>query len=264
MPLDIGGNVIDTASLAVTSNFTRTIVQDDLAFHIDAANKSSYAGSGTTVTNIARGFFTTLSKNNTLIGTTFNSSNGGSFVFNGTNNYISTPLNWVEVSFKNESLSACAWIKTPDNTQTAKIINKGLSSVFPSAPGGYSLRFIGRPVFDIQDSSSSTGQYVSVSASSVNDVPNNTWKYLVGVYDRPNLKLYLYIDGVLNNVATTPPFMTLLSSEYAPLSIGNLDRGGYGASSEFFNGNIAQVSLYGRALHRGEILANYYATKDRF
>jgi len=59
------------------------IVTDGLVFAVDAANYESYPGSGTTWSDLVG------SNNGTLInGPTFDSGNGGSIVFDGTNDYI--------------------------------------------------------------------------------------------------------------------------------------------------------------------------------
>ena len=59
------------------------IVTDGLVFAVDAANYKSYQGSGTTWTDLAS------SNNGTLTnGPTFDSGNGGSIDFDGSNDYI--------------------------------------------------------------------------------------------------------------------------------------------------------------------------------
>ena len=60
------------------------IVTDGLVFCVDAANKRSYPGVGTTWTDL------TANKNNGTLtnGPTFDSANGGSIVFDGTNDYV--------------------------------------------------------------------------------------------------------------------------------------------------------------------------------
>ena len=64
------------------------IVKSGLVLYLDAGNQNSYPGTGTTWTDISRN-----NNNGTLTnGPTFNSENGGSIVFDGTNDYVSTAL----------------------------------------------------------------------------------------------------------------------------------------------------------------------------
>ena len=65
-------------------SYSPKIVTDGLVLYLDAANNRSYPGSGTTWTDLSRG-----GNNGTLTnGPTFNGANGGSIVFDGTNDFI--------------------------------------------------------------------------------------------------------------------------------------------------------------------------------
>ena len=59
------------------------IVTDGLVFYVDAGNSNSYPGSGTTWTDLAGSNDGTLTN-----GPTFDSGNGGSIVFDGTDDYV--------------------------------------------------------------------------------------------------------------------------------------------------------------------------------
>ena len=70
--------------MAISYN-PRTIT-DGLVLCLDAANSKSYPGSGTTWTDLSGN-----GNNGTLVnGPTYSSSNGGSLVFDGTNDYITS------------------------------------------------------------------------------------------------------------------------------------------------------------------------------
>jgi len=75
------------------------IVSDGLILNLDAGQLRSYPGSGSTWTDLSgNGYNTTLTNS-----PTYNSSNGGSIVFNGTNQYAQT------ASISNYK-SICGWI----------------------------------------------------------------------------------------------------------------------------------------------------------
>ena len=60
------------------------IIVDGLILHLDAGNSSSYSGSGTTWTDLSGE-----GNNGTLVnGTSYTSDDGGSLVFDGTNDYV--------------------------------------------------------------------------------------------------------------------------------------------------------------------------------
>ena len=61
-----------------------SLVMNGLVLALDAANPKSYPGSGTTWTDLSgRGNTGTLTN-----GPTYSSANGGSLVFDGTNDYV--------------------------------------------------------------------------------------------------------------------------------------------------------------------------------
>jgi hypothetical protein len=228
------------------------IVTDGLVLALDAGNTKSYPGSGTSWSDVSAN-----GNNGTLTnGPTYSSSYGGSLSFDGVNDYVAT--NNFSIDFGTGSFTLCAWIITSNNTQQGKIINKGQSIAFPQGSKGYSLRFYGRAFFSVGDGTT----FTSLATVNVNDIPNNTWKYFVGVCNRSTNIQSIYIDGITNNNASIQYGST--SNPNAELTIGNLERGIYGTDSEFFNGNISQVSIYNRALSAAEVQQNFNATRGRF
>ena len=83
MPIDINGNILSSTSIT-GSTFSNSIVTDGLIMYVDAGDKDSYVGSGTTFTDLSP------SANNltTFNSPTFSSTNGGIFTLNGSNQYI--------------------------------------------------------------------------------------------------------------------------------------------------------------------------------
>ena len=230
------------------------IVRNGLVLHLDAANPKSYSGTGTVWKDLSgNGNHGTLTN-----GPTFNSDNKGSIVFDGSNDYVST--NNFSLDFGLQSFTLCAWIKTSNNTQIGKIINKGQSMAFPfpQKDSGYSLRFYGKALFSVSDGST----FISLPTKNISDIPNNIWTFFIGVCNRENALQSIYINSVFNN--STSINYSSTSNPYAELTIGNLDRGIYGLDSEFYNGNISQVQIYNRALSSQEISQNFEATRGRY
>jgi hypothetical protein len=212
----------------------RGIVQDGLVLNLDAGVDESYSG-GTVWRDLKGGNNGTLTN-----GPTFSSDNGGSLVFDGSNDYIARS-NFIGTT---STFSVCHWIKLAVNQKTRTIFSN-----YTSSNRGW--------VTGISDYAQNVvkfylGNTVHLYASSALDV--NVW-YLVSVtYDNGNPKIY--INDTLNNSssATVVFGSTLYSNDIGRLGVG----------SQYFNGSIANVSVYNRALTGDEIARNYNATRHRF
>ena len=92
-----------------------TIITDGLVFSLDAANSRSYSGSGLTAFGLIGGI------NGTLVnGVGFTTSNRGSFIFDGTNDQISTAT--INLSSTNKVSVSC-WAKVLNYRETADSSN---------------------------------------------------------------------------------------------------------------------------------------------
>ena len=92
--------------------FSPRIVTSGLVLALDAADRNSYPRTGTTWTDLSGNGY-----NGTLTNSpTFSNSNGGSIIFDGTNDYTSTSL---DLSLNNtNSVSISMWIKTGNLSQS--------------------------------------------------------------------------------------------------------------------------------------------------
>jgi hypothetical protein len=210
------------------------IITDGLVLCLDAGNTKSYPGSGTTWTDLSG-----QGNDGTLVnGPTFSSTDGGSIVFDGSNDYA--PIGTSQFPFGASAGTLSGWART--NTISAGfslIVSYGTAST-PRA------RFLG-----IQNSTFLFGGYGDDVTFS--GVPLNTWFNMVGVFDGANASLY--INGVLEAGPTAKSWSTLAGSA----QLGRQVNG-----SEYWEGNIAQVSIYNRALTAAEITQNYNALKRRY
>jgi hypothetical protein len=116
---------------------------------------------------------------------------------------------------------------------------------YGNATGGQS-RFLG-----INGSTYYFGGYGDdITASGV---PLNTWFNIVGVYTGTNA--LMYINGVLVAGPTAKTWNTTANTS----QIGRQTNG-----AEFWNGTIANVTVYNRALTAAEIQQNFNALRGRF
>jgi hypothetical protein len=217
------------------------IVSDGLVLYLDAANRKSYV-SGSTV-------WRDLSGNNysgSLInGPTFNSDNGGSIVFDGSNDYVLTNYsdNPSEITFE--------LVVKPLNIST------GTTKVFLSKSDASGFFYIGL------DSSDSSLLRVGTQASNVdsNFIPANTSSfYFMTVVWGFGLGRSIYVNADYKNGISG-------GVTYIPSSVGGrLCVGVFGESSLSSYTAFALYSLkvYNRALSAEEVRQNYNATKKRF
>lgn len=210
-----------------------SVVMDGLVFHIDTANPRSYAGSGLTINGLASGIGATL-----INGVGFTSVNSGSFVFDGTNDYINIPRTGLVYGSGPKTLMAWAKLSSyVDGVQVIASYGSGPNATFfisvyrlTGQSGGYNNDLFG------------------------GTVTLNTWFHICNVYD--GTTAYLYFNGALMTSGAKPWNVT--STTYD---------GKIGAQIEpqqYFNGNISQVQLYNRALSPQEIQQNYAAIRGRY
>jgi hypothetical protein len=182
-------------------------------------------------------------------GPTFDSSNGGSFVFDGVDDYFSTP---VSVGDSNTSFTFGGFAKINSSTSTNFFLF-----------GNY-LTNSTSPFFSIavNNSGSSTflwfrnaGGSPSVQTTSTL-ISLNTWNYFIGVRNHISNEISFYINS---NLISTSSFL----GSYSVKSTTN-NFGGVNHLSNYINCNVGVVHLYNRALTAAEIQQNFQATRGRY
>lgn len=125
----------------------------------------------------------------------------------------------------------------------------------PSGDGDYGMTFVtysnGSMAFNLGNGSSWSGGEISTSAGYLT---NGTYYHIVGVCDGGTLRLYK--NGIQTHTGSTPYAFTNYS-----INIGNRARG---YAFYPFNGYVATVKAYNRALTPGEILNNYNHYKTKY
>jgi hypothetical protein len=218
------------------------IITDGLVLCLDAANRQSYPGSGDVWTDLAG------SNNGTLInGPTFSNANGGSIVFDGSDDYVIVETN-SSLEFGSNNFTIQVWLRPVFIQPPNAVISKGnIESVDDEV---WTLEWAG------------DNQLTFYGPSGLNPIVTSTtsfqtlkW-YNVCVLRENNI-YKLFVNTYLESIQ---------ANSDAILSGGNLyiGSGWYDPSSRSLNGNISQASIYNRALTPAEILQNYNATKGRY
>jgi len=218
------------------------IVTDGLVFCVDAGDKMSYPGAGTTWTDLSKN-----RNNGTLVnGPTFDSENGGSIVFDGTNDFINLNTN---VLLNNDVTLDCVFKWDDYGTNNINFITAGNNEKLELHTGGNAgtngLRWI---PYNFQGAGPSDASIdaTNIITDGINHVTFTTTQ---------NLSI-CYKNGERFTNSTTTSSLSIGSQ---PLVLGKRASNQY-----YFNGNIYFVKIYNRALSAAEITQNYNATRGRF
>jgi len=175
--------------------------------------------------------------NGTLVnGVGYSGDNFGSLVFDGVDDYVNVLNPGISQTF-----SVLSWINCTNVSSSNNIVSKN---------GPYFMRIVSSKLrFNVLTDTDWLFQVGNATLS------NNVWYNLAMVYDGSTWK------GYINSNLDFSVSKTGTISSNAALYIGyTLDIG----EQAGFNGNIAQVSIYNRALTAGEITQNFNATKSRY
>jgi hypothetical protein len=227
------------------------IVTNGLVLYLDASNTKSYVSGSTTWNDVSRSGNTGTLTN----GPTFNSGNGGSIVFDGSNDFVNLGniLNFERI----DSFTFSTWVKVNDVSTPRPFISKtsntSLVGYFFGANTDNSIIFI------LRNTINTNQLFISTSSFSF----TNIWKNFTVTYDGSSNPsgVSIYVNSILQSNIITTNNLTSTIVNNDNLNIGA--RTSTGGLSYFF-GNISQTSIYNRALSASEVLQNYNATKSRF
>jgi len=240
-----------TNKFLLLNNGYENIVTNGLVLNLDAAWWNSYPTSATTWTDLSGN-----NLNGTLTnGPTFNSANGGSIVFDGIDDYVTTTSN-MGISGANPRTVEC-WIYV-DSFANKSILGYGGQ--------GSGVLFDTMIFFNNGNYLQAIGHYYGGFYDTISTLPNrNTinisqWNQIVHMYDGTTASLYT--NGVFSN-----------SKEFS-VSTGNqlnttnntflIGTGQYTGAYTYTTGKMSISRMYNRVLTASEVLQNYNAQKSRF
>ncbi|MDA8686845.1 LamG domain-containing protein, partial [Robiginitalea sp.] len=232
----IGGNY-GVNKYGKRENVKDAIVTSGLVLYLDAGNPSSYPGSGTTWSDLSgNGNHGALTG-----GVTYSTSDGGALVFDGDNDYFETDAN-IDLTGTDE-VTIQVLVKTT-TIQTQMIAEH---SVDWNANNAFGMAI---EVNKVLFTDHNQGYNASYSVTSIND---NEWHLLTGTIDRSlgsSDQSQVYVDGEDANKTTKSNLLTDNNGNFLSHKFYVGSRAG---STYFFDGIIAQVLLYDRALTVEEI-----------
>jgi len=214
------------------TKYNPRIVTNGLVFSFDAANRRSYAGSGNTAYSLIGNSFGSLTN-----GVGFTTSNSGSFIFDGTNDYI--PITNIPSTYwtgGSWSVEFCIYNNNPTS-------------------GDYGiLGTAGQTHFLIRNGLAWLGLFGN-DVGSTFQITTTAWTHIVFCYRSDNYDKQIYINGVINNSSIG----TAINVNGANTQIGKVSWG-----YNYYNGKLAFIRFYQKLLSATEVKQNYNATKRRY
>ena len=230
-------------------NYQNKIVKDGLVLCLDAADRKSYPGTGTT-------WFDRSGNGNhgTLVNDVgYNSGNGGALTFDASNDFVRVPYN--STLNTPNGVTYSIWIYA---TSTGEFLSRGTSDsgATPDNPRIY-INVSNKSIY-FDWSSPGIDQYVNTSDNSFN---GNAWVNVVGVCITGG-RMDVYINGSLSSYSLRSNADNMQSP--LPNTNSEIQIGGATWIPRHFGGKISQVSVYNRVLTIAEIKQNFNATRGRF
>ena len=216
------------------------IIESGLVLALDAADRNSYLGSGTTWTDLSGNGITGTLVN--MDGTNLNSANGGSLTFDGSNEKVTFPNITVSTS---AGITVEVWFKTSSGTKYQDIFDLNdsfgvwITTNYPPLGTG-----------------KITASFNTTSGVMVANYVVNTWYQVV--ISGSGTSNTLYLNGV--SVATASQTVAT-SVNFNTARIGNVDGD---RAAEYLVGNVSCLRFYNRALTASEVQQNFNMMRGRF
>lgn len=243
-----GTTVISNPSGLVTINPQPAsgycVVRDGLSVHLSANDPASYPGTGNTWFDISgNGRDFTLESS-----PTYSSTSGGSFTFDGGNQYAYSAQRVPATGNGNASVSWAAWVSP--NANQGNLVS--MSS--DASHGGWNMPPL-----------AASGQKYRGKVWSNNYLFSqiytlNQYSYVVLVFDAQAQTQKLYVNGVLQESQTGIGYSASGTDNYFFIARGNP-----GADNEGnFNGKVGEIQIYTKPLTIAEVQQNFNASRARF
>ncbi len=228
------------------SSISPDIVTDGLVLCLDAADKKSYSGSGTT-------WYDRSGEDNdgTLTGgTSFSSTNGGVLDFDGVDDYVTQGCDMSSFS----KFSLCFWAKTDDDGSVSNS-TQALAGNYPSGGTYIRMNFNGDKMyllFNVNGNESSPYDSAIIYYTDITPTEFNYYTVTIEDDDTQNI----YVNGILKSTESIGAAITTgLNTSFEAI-------GAY--ASYFWEGQLASCCIYNKKLSAAEVLQNFNAMKSRF
>ena len=206
------------------------IVTDGLVLSLDAADKNSYPGSGTTWTDLSG-----KGDDGVIYGATFSTTDGGALTFDASDDYVTTGFGLNRNPSTNPFSVSC--VVQSNSTASSRMFfaptSHGADRCYFATNGGYWR-------MGIQNSSWSGGNIVVTTDPT----------HITVVLDGSNANMY--VNGVYNYSKSY--------TSYTIPTVFNIGRG----NGFYWGSNIFTTHIYDKALSAKEVWQNFNAQRSRF
>lgn len=215
---------------------------------LDAGYVSSYPRQGTTWRDLGG-----INQGGTLVnGPTFSSADGGSIVFDGTNDSVSLLTTPLKLGTGDWSLSSW-WKANGAQTDFASIMSLNFTISIPQGAWAFKVKnATAQNVFSFSYASAANTIVDVTSSAACND---GNWHNLV--ITRSGTSCIMYMDAVSVGTFTLPSNFNFTSTANAHLGYTPRD-------NAYLKGNVAFCSINGFALTAAQVTSNFNALKSRF
>lgn len=214
---------------------------------IDPGNVSSYPGTGTTVTSIG---------SNTLTGTmanvTYNSANGGKFVFNGTSSSIS--FNAFDFT---STFTIVAWVKPVSQTTIGTLISNAAANGQTNGFKAYwnSWNTSDRKmIFESGNGNAGTGTWAFTDTATVT---NASWQQVAYVVNRTSGVVNFYLNGVAQ-----PSAANAIRTDFGTNQTWWI--GSMSGSNYWLNADVGLLKIFTSNLNQADITSEYSSGATRY
>jgi hypothetical protein len=225
-----------SATEVLQNYYQGNIVTNGLVLNLDAGNLVSYGGTGTLWNDLTN----TYSGGTLINGPTYDTSNGGSLVFDGTDDYVRVPN-----PISNNNTHTISFWYYNDITKNLNVV------ISMSVELGYSFIEIDNYAIFVGYSTSSPQYRNYIYNTSV-----NSWNHFTVVKNGSGDNMDLYLNGIkLTNYSGTVGDLGVNPTMY----IGKFQSNGWETK-----GKISSVLIHNRPLTQSEVIQNFNAHKSRY
>lgn len=234
-------------------NSSQQIVTSGLSLNYDVPQLRSYPTTGTSVTDLSGN-----SNTATLVnGVAFNSSNGGSLFFDGTNDYLNCGAVSNITFERTNTFSFSFWIYPTSLALNGTILSKYNASSRGLAVGLNSTGSISL----VLRNTLTTNDLVINTATGL--ITTNNWYHVVVSYsgNSSTTGVSFYINGA----KTTSDISVRNGLTATILNSQNVQLGGRTAADPtYYTGRIGLASIYNKVLTADEVLQDFNANRSRY
>jgi hypothetical protein len=219
-----------------------------ITLYLDAGNSSSYPGSGTTWYDLSgNGNHGTLNN-----GPTYSSSNGGSIVFDGVNDYVSF-ASVSNMPTGNTAYTIIAFIKKDTASRRDGMIGYG---TFGNTRQYLGFRTLGPPF----ETEGLVTYWYGSDFSVTTTVNSNTWYGMVSRFNKTSNQREMFINN--SSIGTNSPSGTLNVQPQSGLLVGMTNIGN--GLDDYIDGNMSVMMVYNRSLSDSELTSIWDYFKGRY